>query len=110
MSVMEKKQVERVFHLYSKAKQCAVNKGWGHKLDEGKKTDFWIAAHWFASGSLLSDGGRAPMGGKKKNPAFDHLMSHPWKPSKGTVFQDMAFPAPCMLESVALILSCKVFW
>lgn len=70
MSVMEKKQVERVFHLYSKAKQCAVNKGWGHKLDEGKKTDFWIAAHWFASGSLLSDGGRAPMGGKKKKPSI----------------------------------------
>lgn len=50
-----------------------------------------------------------PLWGGKKKTAFDHLMSHPWKPSKGAVFQDMAFPAPCMLESVALILSCKLF-
>lgn len=29
-SVMEKTQAETVFHLYSKAEQYAVNKGWDH--------------------------------------------------------------------------------
>lgn len=46
----------------------------------------------------------------EKKTAFDHIMSHPWKPSKGAVFQDMAFPALCMLESVALTLSHKCVW
>lgn len=58
--------VERVFHLYSKAKQSVVNKGWGCTLTDGIETDYWIAAHWFASGSLLSDGGKAPMEKKKQ--------------------------------------------
>lgn len=71
MSVMEKNQAETVFHLYSKAEQYGVNKSWGRTLNDGKKTDFLIAAHWFASGSLLSDWGRAPM----EKPAFDHIMS-----------------------------------
>jgi len=36
----KKTQAETVFHLYSKAEQYAVNKGWGHTLNDGKKTDF----------------------------------------------------------------------
>lgn len=45
MSVMEKNQAETVFHLYSKAEQYGVNKSWGRTLNDGKKTDFLIAAH-----------------------------------------------------------------